>query len=580
MEDKQEVLKEFGIVDEKWTDGVSQATTAPLNLPPPLQTDTPYCNPRKSDFNPYIMVSALLQNLDIGDLASAQMALSNSLNDSKIERERLVRHHFSTYVKCRSLLDEAAFIKRKLDATKALDQGGSFKVLQSIVAPLQHEYKELYLKEKQVQFMNDNIILFEGPEVLEEHLNTLDYASFLSDYSLAKNTADRYRGSNFVSFLWSRFIKVVSRFKIEISRRIELSTNITQSIHYFNIYLQVDPHSAGMMFGTFLMVAKKEFYLQLELLTKQSVPRGNPGKDLVSFVEQITGAFIFMTKSMASVEFVYNRDKQMEEFTNSALEAVSQTTIKAIDALYPRDRPGFSGTGSGTQFLSVVKKALTALKRAGAKVEGASVGDVLENSHLAPLKKRLVKLLWADAHGSTQSGLLELLRDTILLFGISGDVSKQATKTVRKLVKTYEAAEPEESLKQMLVLRCQTIPEMAKLLKDDFAALKDELVQTETAAKRRVTKQLQKALARTSTPEEYLMTILRIKTVLTLAQVSTSAISSEIIKIAISGQKLTYLLSYYLQSYGGAQPQEYTTEEKKHIASFSKQLSFLREAQN
>lgn len=580
MEDREELLREFGIVKDRWVSEQGPATESRCKLPSPLKESQKECNPRESEFDPYAMVASLIQNLELSDLNNAQMALANSLNESLQEREKLVRKHFSVFVKCRVLLENASNLKGLVEKTQAVEQIQQVRVLEQILGPLLREHKALEKKERQAEFIRGRRLLFEGPEILEEHLNLMDLPAFLSDYARAKQLAESYKGSKFVSFLWSRFIKVIARFKTEVSRKVETSTAIFECIHYINLYIQVEPHSAGRMFGTFLTVAKKEFYQQLKLLEQRAVGAAlRPHRALVEHINALIGIFVFMVRSMAAADFIYNQDKQMEEFIASGLENLAATSIEGIEILFSGyERDSSPQAQFDQRLLPTAGEIIKRLQQAEDALELEDI-ELPKSSHLEKLHHRLLALLLAQAHTLPQEKLPEVVQKIHALVGANKDITKAVKKTVSNLItRTVQTAAAgdgaEPALKALVLLRASTLPKLSSALPELAAQVETELTQQETLLQGKVARGLRKQLEKVTSEEEFLMVVLKTKTSLAIPGVNSEQVTRQVIQTPLLRLKLTPLLEYYLQKYL-PRAEGKAGREDARVQALGKQLSLL-----
>jgi len=567
MEDREETLEEFGIGNGEWKE--TGALEKGLQGKDSSKKEGVGRNPRREEFNPYMMVAEVLKELDIEDFSNAQMDLQNSLNESRVEREKLVRKYFTTYVRCRNILENIGDIKTQIDRTKCTEQVQQINILEQILSPILREYKELERKEKQMEFAASHRMLFEGPVLLEEHLNVMDLEAFIQDYLQAKMLADKYRGSKFVSALWARFIKVVSRFKAEISRKIEGSATVSECIHYINAYVKVEPQSAGRMFGTFLTVAKKEFYDHFEKLEKKAAQGvGRPHEALVGHVGSLFASFSFMVKSMRAAEFIYAQEKKMEEFVESGLQALSETAARAVELLFGAyEAKKGAESFFDTELPQMVSSIVAVSKKTEKKLEDEGV-DFRGAKGAEKLYGRLFSLLWAHAHLLPQEKIVELLKKTQKLAGAQKTHVQLAKKTLKALVSELPNFPEEKQLKILLSLMYQTVPAIEAQLQEEpagdsadpaadvFGTLKAEIARKEEEVKSRISANLKKKLQKSKSTEELLMLIVGVRARTGAENAKMRQQTRQIVSVAIAELPLTPLAQYFLQNYLPVRPQE------------------------
>ncbi|KAI5190312.1 hypothetical protein NECID01_0904 [Nematocida sp. AWRm77] len=578
MEDKEETLKEFGIAHNKWEEEQPPSTEVHTALPSPLKESQKECNPREKEFDPYTMVALLIQDLDLTDLNNAQMSLRNSLNTSVLEREKLVRRHFRVFVKCRVVMESISHLKDHVEGSKVLARLEGVKVLEQILGPMLREHKILDRREKQLEFMRAHRLLFKGPEILEEHLSIADFPSFLSDYAEAKRLADEYKNSKFVAFLWARFVKVVACFKTEISRKIETSTSIVECIHFFSLYVQIEPHSTGRMFGTFLTVANKEFYKQVEHLVQRAASGvASPHKALIEHAQTLVHAFVFMARAMAAADFIYTQDRHMEEFVESGEKNLADACIEGIDVLFSAyERDTSASACFDQQLLHTASEIVQAVHRAEEALDLEDI-PIPKTRHIASLHHRLLALLLAQAHTLPQEKLPRTLRKVCSLIPPGKETTKHAKQTVLSLLGAlvHKAPSAEHALKDLLLLRARTLPELADVLPDLAPAVEQEIEEQERALQGKAIHALRKQLEKASSEEEFLMKVLRTKTNLTLLEACTESTVKKVLQGALLQFKPTPLLQHYLRKYLPHGTDTASPAEDPRVPALEKQLSLL-----
>ncbi|KAI5185120.1 hypothetical protein NEHOM01_0625 [Nematocida homosporus] len=571
MEDSHKCLEEYGIEDGVWTDEVANLKE---RLNEDLPGDSDETNPESKGFKPYKLVARILKDLDIDDFESGKIVLSKSLEDSLVERERLVRDHFNTYFRCRTLLEDMAGIKKELDHTKALAQIEKLTKLEGVLLPVIRENREIDIKEKQQLFIRQNRILFEGPAILEEHLTLRDFDAFLSDFAEAKAIADRYKNSKFIAYYWSQFTRVLTMFKTEISKRIETSQSITECLHYFNTYLHVDPESASHIFGTLLVVAKKEFYQHHEQLSRhQEHSRLYPEKSIIHFIGALLEKFSFMIRSLEAVDLLYNQDKHTTEFISSGIEAFAHTAAQGVDLLFSEYEKNSSVHNAN--LLTTINTILKKIKEFAKKNKRDTATDIYTHYHLSSFYTRLITLLFSQAHHMPIKNLLELITQAEAMFASTKELFKSIKKTIKQIISKTETQSPEEALKTILLLKYNIIPQVTTLLKLDSTDPNTNLelpdtTQSETQIMSTVAATLKKDLTRAHSDEHFLMIILRVKVALILPDINTANTLTQILKLALQDHQPTPTQLFYL-------PQIFpNTPKPDHpITSATKQFQFL-----
>lgn len=578
MEDKEELLNAYGIEKGRWTDEIGMAKEEEK------EEGNPKTNPANEEYDPYLLVAKTIKDLEIEDLGAGLISLNKSLSDSVQRRETLVRNHFSTYVKCRELLEEMSEVQKKIKDTDALEKVKAIIRIEASLAPVHRENKEIEQRKKKVEFFNKNRVLFDGPDILEEHLLLLDFQSFLSSYKQAKVIFEKYKSSKFIVYLWSKFVQVLQRFKSEIAKRIEGSECIAESIHYMNIYIQIDPASATRTFGTFLVIAKKEFYASVERLQmrQKEKPSQRPEKTLLCFVDEQLERFLFMVRSMDAVELIYEQEKHMHDFVSNGIESFANTITKAVDILFAEYRE--TNVPHNSNITSAIKDILESIKTFSRKIETSTDIDISTHPHLNSLYICLLSLLWEKAHTFSQDQILSQYKFTQNTFSIPKEIFKQVRKAIKRKIDTFDSAAAEEAVKELVLLQKKTMPEIEKTSIESFASLETEMDIKKTHFISLAASKLKKALSKTEIEERFLMEILHTRVALMHEQVDTSQEYTKVVLQALDNRNLSPLQRYYLagvykKSNTGntftENEKQPTKEEQEAISALSKQLKLL-----
>ncbi|KAI5172625.1 hypothetical protein NEFER03_1681 [Nematocida sp. LUAm3] len=540
MEDKRQILVKYGIEEGVWSEGAGHIEEKEKEREIPENID-----PRTKAFDPYDYIIDIIGDLSIDDLSNGQMAISNSLDKSIVKREELVRTHFSLYVKCRILLEEISHIKQEIDKTKAYDQNGVFSALNGILHPMIQENEEISRREAQMEFMNENRIIFDGPTLLEEHLSLNDIDAFVADYKKARSIYEKHSDSNFIGYLWSKFISVIGKFKAEISRKIEESEEISESLHFFNLYLQIDPESAQRAFGTILLVGKKEFHQEVESIRKQRIYLvSHPERSLLKFSSSLLTRFSFMLKSIEAIDLLYDQDKHKKDFLLSGADTFSNSLIQGIDILFEKYEK--TSETQSASLIYTIGTVVESIKKFVKKIKIEEGDDIEEKEIDLPFHSaysRLLSLLWSKAHTLSQDSLLDFTEKTEKIFSKKKDILKQVKKKIKEMVSCFSSLSPEKHLKSLLLLKQVTLPKIEKIVGDtedteEVNYLPDttkEEIDSINAMGARLKLDLKKSVS----DEHFLMIILKAKVLLTEVGVDCSSVFRQILVIALYEEKLT-----------------------------------------
>lgn len=584
MEDNEETLLEYGIKHGVWSEDAPAPRKNPCLLPAPVTEDMPRCNPRSDDFDPYVMVSCLIRNASVKDFQHALMSLSNSLNEALLQKERLVRTHFNTYVKCRSSVERMAVIKQEVDRTHASLQSPQIRILSSALSPIIAQHRGLEKKKNQAAFLMQNRALFDGPSALAEHLHMLDYPAFVQEFQEAKKTAAKYPNSRFVEYLWSRFVKVLAEFKLEISKRIELSASLAECLKYFQIYNEVDPSTTDKMLGTLLLVAKKEVHGLVEAVIPVQ-KKNQVHKRFLVLVEQVLEVFVFMARTMNVVEAVTPDQQSVKrDFLESANAAVVDALEKSMSKIFgsfPEKDPG-----DAVLALDTVKDVLREFEIAEKKLGANSVPSSSGASHR--LHKHFIALIWSSAHKMRQKDLLGLLEECVRIFGKDKNLLKQVKKTLSLIADENSAdsgsadassrrTDPSLALTETLLMLNTTIPKCIQILGEYFDALKTKLGASRDALQEAMAARLRENIQAAESEEEVAMAVLRAKSRLHIHGTDTAGVTMAVIRLATANSNLSPFLSHYLARFTTPQesPQEPNDSQKKKIEQFRLQLEPL-----
>ncbi|KAI5181234.1 hypothetical protein NEOKW01_1453 [Nematocida sp. AWRm80] len=578
MEDTEQILHEHGIIDGKWVE-----MNELLDKETEIEPEGSKHNPSSKICDPYAYVAHLLKDLDKEDLNNGQMLLSKSLNDSISEREVLIGKHFSTYITCGILAEKALSIEDRLSKIKVAEQKTSLNYLLRMVGPVVEEEKIKDEKQKQLEFINNNRMLFDGPEALETHLNAGDYTSFITDYLQAKLLSEKYQRSKFVSYLWSRFIKVLAKFKIEISARISKCKSIPECIHYFNLYIQVDPHSSNKVFGTFLTIAKKEFNEKLSILRERDRSIDVPPLELLTgFVKDLLESFEFMVKSMKAIDLVYSQEKQMNEFVVNGIENYKQIICTAIAEIFPPEIPSnhLSTPKDTKQAIDAVKSIIGIIMHADRKIETESMPLFSSHPAMSAIYKSLLSFLWSSAEKYPPEILINLAHKSYGIQYLKTYLPDQIAITVKEILYNLmkDNVSLEHSSSVLKSIYTKLLPSVTQYISLEIKTSIDfKLNSVHSHLGQRLKAELTALLNKTQSEEQFLMIVLRMKNHYELQNPQLALTAHKSISETLANYKLSPLSRYYLQKYISSTDKIIESTEKDTFkkAMFSRQFSVL-----
>ncbi|KAH9386726.1 uncharacterized protein NEMAJ01_1622 [Nematocida major] len=535
MKDTEEILREFNIEAEC---GESQ------------KTHLRACKEEKRD--PYSLVEAALKDLDIEDIDNAKMTLTNSLNESLMRREKLIRNNFTTYIKCRKTLEELQEMKVNRDSSEYFDIKG-LAAMEALISPIIRENSEIHRKQQQMDFILNNSLLFNAETILNDYLKVSDFTSFLMDYALVKKEAARFKSSKFISYLFSKTIPILAKFKIEIVRRIETCKSISESLHYFKIYMQVDPEGHNKAFATLLTIAKAE-------IGARKMPAAGDYllhlRGIREYTEAQTETVMYMINSMKAVDLVTWQTKEMHDFLVNAVGAYAGTLKKEMLACLKSEslaRPE-DAVGLLKKKLHIVQDIASSIEAVVDRLEAEGIDDAASMHEVGEVFSALTRVLWKGMEKEDTQVISLLVSSSEKIQGVREHLPAQIKEFLVKMLTRSEEGEPDPLgylVKNLSKATVVLFPKIDRLLSEKE---KKEVLHKADELRERIKSvgkmQLEARLKQASCDEEFLMEIVRMKVVFQENHLKNIATEFQIISEAIAEIGLkTDLCRYLLRKY-------------------------------
>ncbi|KAI5189381.1 hypothetical protein NEMIN01_0444 [Nematocida minor] len=531
MKDTEDILEEFNInaeeVEKKESDKVD-------------------CKKQKKD--PYCLVEEALNGLDVEDLDTARMVLTNSLNESMMERERLIRNNFTTYIKCRKVLERMQNTKKEADVSGYFEIE-AVKALELTINPILVENKEIHRKQQQRDFILNNSLLFNAESILSDYLKINDFDSFLTDYKLVKKEAERFENSKFVSYLFSKTIPILAKFKIEIVRRIETCKSIPESLHYFKIYMQVDPESYNRAFATLLTIAKTEIGAKRVAMHKTAL---NHLKNIKEFAEDQTETLIHMVDSMKAVDLVCSQEKKMNDFLVNAIEAYATSLKKELlEFLKEKKNENIADEKIPMkQRVFLVSEIVDGIESIADKVRLEGIDDILEISEINSVFSALIKILWREADVGGVDEMYTLINSSRSMYGIRRHLSSQIKEFLVKIISRAESAgstKLSHLVRELSKVTVEILPKVENFLgPDERGEIENRTAELKEKIKIVGKEELKCRMLQALCDEELLMAVLRVKVIFMENYLKNTEIENKIISEALADIKLNSDVSKYV----------------------------------
>ncbi|KAI5161078.1 hypothetical protein NEAUS03_1482, partial [Nematocida ausubeli] len=492
---------------------------------------------KAKEVDPYDIVEALLDQIDINDIETSRIVLVNQINESLLERDHLVRNNFTTYIKCRKALESMEASNLCKSTLKNLDMR-SVNSIEILLEPIILENKEIHLREQQNKFMLSNSLLFNAEFILLEYLKINDFDSFLTDYKMIKAEVEKFKDSRFVSYLFSKVVPILARFKIEVIRRIETCKSISESLHYFRIYTQVDSESYHKAFATLLTIAKTE------IGERQIHPGGtlfSKLRNIKGFVADQTESILYMIDAMKAVDMVTWQAKEMTDFVVSAADAYAASIKRGLLDFLKEDTSEAEGASLDLkEKLSIIHEISQLIEAVTTRMAAEGIEDAAAMPSINEIFSLLIKILWRGAEKESVQNISGLIRDTQKVFGLKEHISKEIKEFLIKPLSRSGNITFQEWIEALAKVTVEIFPKVENFLSD---AEKQEVLDKVSGIEEKIREigaaHLESQLEEAASDEELLMALVKVKVLFSKNGLHNNPNEYEIISEAVNRIDLT-----------------------------------------